>query len=155
MFQVTLEALRKAGACYSGYSKVVAALSGEPVVSARRYATYRHSGPVTIEFILRSNGLHDALWALRCVEGHDRDLRLYAVWCARQLQHLMTDKRSLAALDVAERYANGQATEAELIEAEAAAEAARASAWAVQENMLLKMLHGESPWQPKEGICTQ
>ena len=58
----------------------------------------------------------------------ERTLRLFAVWCARQVQHLMTDPRSVAALDVAERFANGEATECELTAAEAAAEAARAAA---------------------------
>jgi len=73
--------------------------------------------------LLGSNGFDDALWCLRAVEGHDREIRLYAVWCARQVQHLMTDSRSLAALDVAERYANGKASSEEL-------EAARTAAWA-------------------------
>ena len=32
----------------------------------------------------------------------DKELRLFAVFAARQVQHLMTDSRSIAALDVAE-----------------------------------------------------
>ena len=55
----------------------------------------------------------------------DRTLRLFAVWSARQVQHLITDPRSLAALDVAERHADGLATDKEL-------RAACASAWAAQ-----------------------
>ena len=54
----------------------------------------------------------------------DKTLRLFAVWCARQVQHLMTDHRSIAALDVAERYANGEATREELDAALSAADAA-------------------------------
>ena len=57
----------------------------------------------------------------------ERTLRLFAVWCARQVQHLMADPRSVAAVDVAERFANGEATADELTAARAAAEAA---AWA-------------------------
>jgi len=61
----------------------------------------------------------------------DRTLRLFAVWCARQVQHLLTDPRSMAALDVAERHANGQATDQELAAAGSAAlAAARDAAWA-------------------------
>lgn len=61
----------------------------------------------------------------------DRTLRLFAVWCARQVQHLMTDPRSIAALDMAERHANGQATDEELAAARSAAlGAARANAQA-------------------------
>lgn len=59
----------------------------------------------------------------------NRELRLFAVWSARQVQHLMTDPRSRAALDVAERHANGEATDAELAAArDAARDAARAAA---------------------------
>ena len=91
--------------------------------------------PLSITTILDSNGLDDALWCLRAVEGHDKEIRLYAVWCARQVQHLMTDQRSLDALDVAERYANGEATDDELTAARNAAEAvwrAAGSVWAAR-----------------------
>ena len=79
--------------------------------------------------ILESNGLSDALWALCAVEGYAREIRLYAVECARDVQHLMTDPRSLAALDVAEPFANGDATEMELTAARVAARAAAAYAY--------------------------
>ena len=56
-----------------------------------------------------------ALWTItRTGVMSDRDLRLFAVRCARRIQHLMTDERSVTALDVAERYANGEATTEEL-----------------------------------------
>ena len=51
----------------------------------------------------------------------ENELRRFAVWASRQVQHLMTDDRSLNALDVAERYANGAATDEELAAARAAA----------------------------------
>ena len=71
--------------------------------------------------VLDSNGLDDTLWCLRCLPEHDKVWRLFAVWCARQVQHLMTDQRSLDALDVAERHGHGLATNAELAAARAAA----------------------------------
>ena len=74
-----------------------------------------------IATVLDSNGLDDALWCLRAVTGHDREIRLYAVWCARQVAHMMTDKRSIGALKVAERYANGLASKEELAAAWASA----------------------------------
>ena len=127
-FTVTLPALRKAGACISGYNKLVRSLQGKPFTAedAERgtYIRFAHKDPVPIAHIAESNGLDDALWALRCVQGCDRDLRLYAVWCARQVQHLMKDERSIAALDVAERHANGNASDDEL---DAAWDAARAA----------------------------
>jgi len=67
--------------------------------------------------------------------SNDKDLRLMAVAFARQVQHLMKDQRSINALDVAERYANGEATVEELRtagEAADAAWAARGAAWAAE-----------------------
>jgi len=56
----------------------------------------------------------------------DRTLRLFGVFCARSVEHLMTDQRSRDAIDVAERFAKGEATAEEL---SAAWSAARAAAW--------------------------
>lgn len=55
----------------------------------------------------------------------DKTLRLFAVRCARQVQHLMKDQRSINALDVAEKYANGLATYEELAAAGVAWDAER------------------------------
>jgi len=77
--------------------------------------------PLPFGVILDSNGLEDALWCCHTAPEHNRVWRLYAVWCARQVQRLMTDQRSLNALNVAERHANGQATDGELFVAWAAA----------------------------------
>ena len=63
---------------------------------------------------------------------NDKTLRLFAVWCAREALKLVDnpDPRSVNACDVAERYANGEATDEELAAALAAArDAARAAAW--------------------------
>ena len=72
------------------------------------------------------------IWLLVNSENEvtDRELRLIAVKCARQVQHLMKDERSINALDVAERFANGEATQEELNAAWDAAWAARDAAWA-------------------------
>jgi hypothetical protein len=80
-------------------------------------------------------GEKSAGWAVWTItrEGviSDRNLRLFAVRCARRVQHLMTDERIIKALDAAERYANGEATDDELAAARAAAYAAHAAAYAV------------------------
>jgi len=60
----------------------------------------------------------------------DVELRRFAVWASRQVQHLLTDERSLNAIDVADRHVNGAATDEELAAALAAADAARAAAYA-------------------------
>jgi len=60
----------------------------------------------------------------------DRELRLFAVFCARQVEHLLTDQRSKDAIDTAEKFAKGEATYEELAAAEDAAwAAARVAAW--------------------------
>jgi hypothetical protein len=112
----TLDKIRAHHPCAEGWRKLLQHL-GKVVPDDK---------PVAIATILDSNGIDDALWCLRAVDGSDRELRLYVVWCARQVQHLMNDPRSSNVLDVAERYANGHATDEELAAARrAAVEAAR------------------------------
>ena len=114
--KTTLNKIREHSPCADGWQKLLAYLG----------KTKADDEPLSLVTIIDSNGLDDAIWCLRAVEGKDKEIRLYAVWCVRQVQHLLTDKRSLDALDVAERYANGDATDAELTAAWAAA---RAAAW--------------------------
>ena len=123
--KTTLNKIREHSPCTDGWQQLLAYLG----------KTKADDEEISILTILDSNGLQDALWCLRAVEGKDKEIRLFAVWCARQAQHLMTDQRSLDALDVAERYANGEATQYELnaarsagVAAMDAAEAARAAA---------------------------
>jgi len=79
----------------------------------------------------------DILWLI-CRDDFmtDKDLRLFAVWCARESLKLVKnpDHRSANACDVAERFANGDATVDELGSAESAAwsaawSAAESAAW--------------------------
>lgn len=109
----TLNAIRQHHPCADGWAKLLASLG----------KTGPDDEPLSLVTILDSNGVDDAVWALRAVTGEDARIRRYAVWCARQVQHLMTDTRSTNALDVAERHADGLATDDEL-------RAAWAAAWA-------------------------
>ena len=118
--KTTLAAIREHGPCADGWAKLLRHLG----------KTSADAEPLMLLTILESNGLDDALWCLRAVDGHKREIRLFAVWCARQVQHMMDDRRSVSALDVAERHANGQATDAELAAAWAAARAAARNAGA-------------------------
>jgi hypothetical protein len=110
----TLNQIRDKKPCAYGWKKLLAHLG----------KTRADDEALSIITILDSNGLDDALWCLQAVKDHDKEMRLYAVWCVRQVQHLLTDRRSLDALDVAERFANGLATDKELAAARAAARAA-------------------------------
>jgi hypothetical protein len=88
-YEVTLAQLRKHEACASGYNKVVRMLQGKPFTEedAERetHIRFAHKPPVSLESIANNNGLDDALWCLRVIGGCDRDARLFAVWCARQV----------------------------------------------------------------------
>ena len=84
--------------------------------------------PVDIATIIDNNGLDYALWCLCAVDGHAREMLLYAYWCASRVPSLMEDPSSVTALDGAERNANGAASDDELAAARAAgAEAAWAA----------------------------
>ena len=102
--KTTLNQIRKHHPCATGWVKLLGHLG----------KTSADNEPLPITTIIESNGIDDAIWCLRAVEGHTKAIRLYAVWCARQVQHLMKDPRSLAALDVAEKHAHGLATDDEI-----------------------------------------
>ena len=116
----TLNRIRAHKPCKDGWKKLLAGLG----------KTRADDEPLPFATILRINGLNDALWCARAEPQHAREWRLFAVWCGRQVQHLMRDPRSIAALDVEERHANGLATDEELRAAWAAARAAVGAAWA-------------------------
>lgn len=73
-----------------------------------------------VDWVAKYRGIvpeKDIIWLLCHKEFlSDKDLRLFAVWCAREALSKVEnpDKRSIDACDVAERYANGQATVKEL-----------------------------------------
>ena len=123
MLTTTLNRIRAHRPCREGWETLLTGLG----------KTAADDEPLPYARILEINGFDDALWCCRAEPQFDREWRLYAVWCARQVQHLMTDQRSIDALDVADRYANGNANIDELRAAERAARsaeaAARAAAW--------------------------
>lgn len=107
----TIEELRSWGPCY------------DPV----RYLPEGWSGTVMDVLNLKECPFQDRLWVIAHTGlVSEKLMRLFAVWSARQVQHLMTDPRSLAALDVAERFANGEVDESVL---SAARSAARFATW--------------------------
>jgi hypothetical protein len=68
--------------------------------------------------ILKEQSLENALKAfgeLPNNKWNNKARRLYAVWCAKQVQHLVLDKRILHALTVAEDFANNKVTFKEIV----------------------------------------
>jgi hypothetical protein len=133
----TLNRIREHSPCKNGWEKLLRHLG----------KTGADDELLPLSVIMESNGLDDALWCCRSVD-YDRAWRLYAVWCARQVQHLMKDPRSLHALDVAQAFASGTATRDQLKSAWAAALAAAGdaawaawAAWAAQKAMFLRVVN--------------
>lgn len=114
--KTTLNAIREHAPCADGWKKLLGNLGKSSA----------DDEPLSLLTILDSNGLDDAIWCLRAATGHDKEIRLFAVWCARKVQHLMTAPVFINAMDVAERFANGLATAEELA---AAMGAARSAEW--------------------------
>ena len=136
----TLNKIRAHRPCESGWTKLLKYLG----------KTKADDEPLPFSVILESNGLDDALWCCRSAPEYDPEWRLFSVWCARQVQHLMKDQRSMDALDVAERFANGLAIQVELddaVDAEKAAKAAAvevawAAARAAQKDVFIWIVNG-------------
>jgi hypothetical protein len=123
MITTTLNRIRQHGPCEDGWEKLLNGLGKDAA----------DDEPLPYARIVEINGIDDALWACRAEPQHAKEWRLFAVWCARKVEHFMEDERSRNALDVAERYANGHATDEELFAAwnaaRAAAGAAALAAW--------------------------
>jgi hypothetical protein len=128
MIYTTLNKIREQEPCADGWEKLLKHLG----------KTQADDEALSLLTILESNGLNDAIWCLRSCDGIEKEARLYAIACARRVQHLMKDQRSINALDVVERYANGAATNQELEDASDAARVAAcaavrdAAAWAAR-----------------------
>jgi hypothetical protein len=116
MIETTLNRIRAHEPCIVGWKKLLKHLR----------KVQADDEPLAMTVILDSNGLYDVLWCLRVEPQHSAIWRLLAVHYARQVQHLMSDPRSLDALYVAERHAHGLATDEQLRNARVAA---RVAAW--------------------------
>ena len=98
----------------------------DPCYDPSRYLPEDWTGTALDILAVEDCPAEDRLWVVLHDEWiPSRTMRLFAVQCARQALALVDDPdpRSIAAVNVAERYANGQATTAELA-------AARTTAWA-------------------------
>ena len=120
MITTTLNRIRDHSPCQPGWEKLLVGLG----------KTKADDEVLSFATILEIVGLDDALWYCRAEPQYAKEWRLFAVAVARRVEHLNTDPRVKNAIDVAERYAHGEATDAELKAArDAAWEAAGAAAW--------------------------
>ena len=112
----TLNRIRDKKPCADGWQNLLAGLG----------KTRADDEPLTFSRILEINGIDDAIWCMRAEPQYAKEWRLFAIWCARQTEHLLTDKTARDALNVAERHAYGLATNEELADA---LNAARGTTW--------------------------
>jgi len=124
MLYTTLNKLQRHDPCISGKERLLAYLG----------KTETDDEPLALKTILESNGIRDALWCLCGVDGHDKEIRLFAIWCARQVEHFDKSGASKALNDANEAYVNWQITTSAWARALTSAWAraltsARAAAW--------------------------
>src|SRR5262245_18929848 len=83
---------------------------------------------------LASRGPREMIWGLRDrinlrLKRNRRKLRLFAVACCRRIQHLLEKRDAVRAVDLAERYADGQVSEDEMMAASARASRIHKGVW--------------------------
>jgi hypothetical protein len=115
--KTTLNKIKTFEPCEDGWEKLLTFLQ----------KTESDDEELSLLTILESNGLNDALWALRAVDGFDKEIRLMACDFAESVVHLANDEKSVNAIKVSRNYANGIATKEELNVAAAYAAAADAA----------------------------
>jgi hypothetical protein len=117
MIKITLQKIDDACPCSDGWKTLLKSKGGKKKADR------------TVKFpladVIKASGLDFTLRCLHCMPKHNRIWRKYAVWCARQVEHLMTDPSTKEALEVADRHADGMATDAELAAVRAAVKDAR------------------------------
>jgi hypothetical protein len=114
--KITLSKIRQHHPCKSSWNKLLNSLG----------KTEADDTEVTIRYILDLLGFADATWALSITEGCEKNIRLFACDCAESVLPLFEekypeDKRPRRAIEVARRFAVGEATLEELKEVTIAA----------------------------------
>ena len=125
MLHTTLEILRRNHACASGYKNLIASLP----------ADHAHDAPITLAHIIESNGIEDALWALRAtVEPTGRNVaQEIAIRAAERAQavfekHRPDDSRVRECIAATRAYMRGEISRHDLLMKRAYADAAAADA---------------------------
>lgn len=115
---------KKSGLKYFDYEDIQ---SWNPCYDSSKFISKSWRGTAIDILNLDNVPFQDRLWCvLRTELVSDRVMRLFAVWSYRQTLKFLPnqDDRSINAANVAERYANGEATQEELSAAESAASSA-------------------------------
>ncbi len=153
----TLNKIKAHSPCEDGWNKLLNHLG----------KTHADDEPLSIATIIQSNGIKDAVWALRAVEGKDKEIRLFAADCAESVLHIYekkypNDDRPRKAVQAARDYANGVIGKDELAAARDAAWAAGGAAWAASAASAARAAAGaaagaawDAKWQEIERLLTK
>jgi len=157
----TLNKIKAHSPCEDGWEKLLNRLN----------KTQSDDEPLSIATIIQCNGIKDAVWALRAVEGKDKEIRLFAADCAESVLHIYekqypNDDRPRKAIQAARDYANGVIGKDELAAARAAAwaawdvarAAAGAAAWAAAAEAAgaaARTAAGSAKWQEIQLLLTK
>ncbi len=114
MQTTTLKQIESKDPCKDGYRKLLKSL----------VKTKADNEDITLEYILKSNGLSDACWVADKVLGLEKELRLFAYWNAKQSKKYVENKKAYnKVINTVNLYAYGEMEDIAL-------DSARASAWA-------------------------
>lgn len=103
--KTTLAEIRRHAPCYQGWHKLLNFLGKSKVDSEQ----------LSLLTVLESNGISDAVWCLRAVDGCDDQKRMFAVWCARQVVPLIKSSKANLMVEFMEQ-ANGKPLSMALVE---------------------------------------
>lgn len=130
MLHTTFRLAREAGACVASYRRFARHMGG--------IRAFGEDTTIPLSAVLEVLGVVDAVWCLRSVlpeqeAERDRLARLFACACAEHVLHFFEavypdDRRARNAIEVARRFAIGEATSEELTAASDAAWAASVAA---------------------------
>ena len=112
MITITLTDIRAHNPCQDRWKRLLKGLG----------VTHVNNKPLPLERVLEINGLGNALWALKAVQGHDEAIRLFACNCAKYVidiyeQEHPTDIRPREGIETAELFTRGEATKEKLASA--------------------------------------
>ena len=119
MITTTLNRIRKHFPCESSWVELLESLD----------KTKADDEPLSMVHILDTLGMDDCFWAMRSLPEYDREWRLLACACAEAVLSHFEDKypkddRPRKCIEVSRAFANGEATQDEMVAARDAADAA-------------------------------
>lgn len=103
----TLNMIRECHPCRDGWTTLLEFLD----------KTRPDDEPLSLLTVLESNGLEDAVWCLRAVDGYDREKRAFMAERARKQEKFFSSPIYSDFLTVVEAYGRGEISEEEFVEA--------------------------------------